>query len=57
MEYRHGLKSWVMYQHVEHLVSLTRLIALCEEFFPHAPSHELRVHDEGHNGRALSPDL
>ena len=31
--YRHGLKSWVMYQHVEHLVSLTRLIALCEEFF------------------------
>ena len=31
--YHHGLKSWVVYQHVEHLVSLTRLISLCEEFF------------------------
>jgi len=31
--YRHGLKSWVIYQHVEHLVSLTKLIALCQEFF------------------------
>ena len=36
--YRHGLKSWVMYQHVEHLVSLTRLVAMCDEFF-HIPLH------------------
>jgi predicted RecB family nuclease len=31
--YHHGLKSWVVFQHVEHLVSLSRLILLCEEFF------------------------
>ena len=31
--YCHGLKSWVIYQHVEHLVSLTKLISLCKEFF------------------------
>ena len=31
--YRHGLKSWAMYQHVEHQVSLTKLAALCKDFF------------------------
>ncbi len=31
--YCHGLKSWAMYQHVEHQTSLPKLAALCEDFF------------------------
>lgn len=31
--YRHGLKSWAMYQHVEHQISLPKLATLCEDFF------------------------
>ena len=31
--YRHGLKSWAMYQHVQHQISFPKLTALCEDFF------------------------
>ena len=30
---RHGLKSWAMYQHVQHQISLPKLATLCEDFF------------------------
>ncbi len=45
--YRHGLKSWAMYQHVEHQVSLTKLAALCKDFFhlhlDHAYIHMMKA--------------
>ena len=31
--YRHGLKSWAMYQHVEHQVSLPRVTTMIEDSF------------------------
>lgn len=31
--YRHGLKSWAIYQHIQHQISQTKLAALCEDFF------------------------
>jgi predicted RecB family nuclease len=31
--YCHGLKSWAMYQHVQHQISLPKLAALCDDFF------------------------
>jgi predicted RecB family nuclease len=31
--YCHNLRSWAMYQHIQHQVSFPKLIALCEEFF------------------------
>jgi uncharacterized protein YprB with RNaseH-like and TPR domain len=31
--YRHGLRSWAMFQHVEHQVSLPRVVAMIEAFF------------------------
>jgi len=31
--YCHGLKSWAMYQHVQHQISLTKVATLCKDFF------------------------
>lgn len=41
--HRHGLKSWAIYQHVQHHVSLKKLSVLLEDFF-RLPVNEAYVH-------------
>lgn len=40
----HGLKSWVLYQHIAHRISFTNLELMCREFFGlHISSSELHM--------------